>query len=168
MASQTLSWAILAPSWPHLAAKFAHFAAILGSPRLSKIGQNLPRQPPGHFSSKGRLQDLPDPLQASIFQVSGSIFATFLARFFLGFCFQFLPFSMDFLRRLTEEAQLERKGPAVLAAGVFDKSLHKKCFRKTFLLKKVTPFFFKTVFRKQNLSIRCSYCSGHGSGRCSS
>ena len=27
---------------------------------------------------------------------------------------------MDFLRRLTEEAQLERKGPAVLAAGVFD------------------------------------------------
>ena len=28
---------------------------------------------------------------------------------------------MDFLRGLTEEAQLERKGPAVLAAGVFDK-----------------------------------------------
>ena len=27
---------------------------------------------------------------------------------------------MDFLRGLTEEAQLERKGPAVLAAGVFD------------------------------------------------
>ena len=27
---------------------------------------------------------------------------------------------MGFLRGLTEEAQLERKGPAVLAAGVFD------------------------------------------------
>ena len=101
MASQALSWAILAPSWPHLAAKFAHLAAILGSPRLSKIGQNLPRQPPGHFSS-------------------GVDFSTCLGRFFLDFCFQFLAFSMDFLRGLTEEAQLERKGPAVLAAGVFD------------------------------------------------
>ena len=28
---------------------------------------------------------------------------------------------MDFKRRLTETGKLERKGPAVLAAGVFDK-----------------------------------------------
>ena len=38
----------------------------------------------------------------------------------MDFCFQFLAFSMDFLRGLTEEAQLERKGPAVLVVGVFD------------------------------------------------
>ena len=39
----------LGPSWPHLGAKFGHLAAILGIPRLSKIGPNRPRQPPGHF-----------------------------------------------------------------------------------------------------------------------
>ena len=67
MARRAPSWAILASSWPPLAAKFGHLAAILGIPRLSQIGQNLPRQPPGHFSSQGRPQELPDPLQASIF-----------------------------------------------------------------------------------------------------
>ena len=73
MARQAPSWAILAPSWPHLGAKFGHLAAILGIPRLSKIGQNRPRQPASRFSCQDRFQDLPDPLQTSIFTVFGPI-----------------------------------------------------------------------------------------------
>ena len=101
MASQALSWAILAPSCPHLAAKFAQLAAILGSPRLSKIDQNLPRQPPGHFSSQWSPPRPPRPPPGLDFPGFGVDFSTFLARFFLGFCFQFLAFSVDFLRGLT-------------------------------------------------------------------
>ena len=73
MASQAPSWAILARSWPHLGAKFGHLAAILGIPRLSKICQNRTRQPASRFSCQDRFQDLPDPLQTSIFTVFGPI-----------------------------------------------------------------------------------------------
>ena len=38
---------------------------------------------------------------------------------------------MDFKRRLTEKGKLERKGPAVLAAGVFDKKKWSKIDPKT-------------------------------------
>ena len=75
----------LKPSWRHLGAKFGHLAAILGIPRLSKIGQHRPRQPPRRFSCQGRFQNLPDPLQISIFIVFGTILGHMFANFLKTF-----------------------------------------------------------------------------------
>ena len=118
MASQALSWAILAPSCRQVRPSCCHFglpAPVQNRPKSAKTAswtfffQRSPPRPPR-------------PPPGLDFPGFGVDFSTFLARFFLGFCFPFLAFSMDFLRRLTEEAQLERKGPAVLAAGFFDVS----------------------------------------------
>ena len=108
--------AILPPSCRQVRPTCCHFglpAPVQNRPKSAKTAswtfffQRSPPRPPR-------------PPPGLDFPGFGVDFSTFLARFFLGFCFQFLAFCMDFLRGLTEEAQLERKGPAVLAAGVFD------------------------------------------------
>ena len=70
------------PTWPDK----PHLAAILAIPRLSKICQNRPRQLPRRFSCQGRFQDLPDPLQTSIFMVFGTIFKHIFVNFLKTFC----------------------------------------------------------------------------------
>ena len=119
MASQAPSWAILAPSWPHVGAKFGHLAAILGIPRLSKIGQNRPRQPPRRFSCQGGPQDLPDPLQTSIFMVFGTIFGhifdNFLKTFWKDSVSNFKA-SLKISLRISSEAG----GGGTRPQGVFD------------------------------------------------
>ena len=66
------------PSWPHLGAILAPTCPHLGpfgrDFGRSEPGQNRPRQILRDFSSQGRPQELPDPLQSLIFHVFGSIF----------------------------------------------------------------------------------------------
>ena len=77
LAILALAWPILAPSWPQLGAVLAHLGEILVDPSPAKITQNQSRQLLVDFSSQGRPQELPDPLQTSIFQDLGTIFCTF-------------------------------------------------------------------------------------------
>ena len=74
MAILAPTWRILAPSWLQLAAVLALLGEILVDPRPAKIHQNRPKQFLTGFPSQDRPQELPDPLQTSIFQVFGSIF----------------------------------------------------------------------------------------------
>jgi hypothetical protein len=67
----------LAPSWLQLGPILAQFGEILADPSPAKIDQNQSRQLLRHFLSQGRPQELPDPLQTSIFQVFRSIFQRF-------------------------------------------------------------------------------------------
>ena len=77
MAILAPTWSILAPSWLQLGPILAHLGEILLDPSAAKINKNRPRQLFIHFSFQGHLQELPDPLQTSIFQVLGSILDTF-------------------------------------------------------------------------------------------
>ena len=77
MAILAPTWGILAPSWLQLGPILAQFGEILADPSPAKIDQNLPGQLLRDFSPPGRPQELPDPLQTSIFQVFGTIFKTF-------------------------------------------------------------------------------------------
>ena len=81
MAILAPTWGILAPSWLQLGPILAQFGEILADPSPAKIDQNLPGQLLKDFSPPGRPQELPDPLQTSIFQVFGSIFNTFSSIF---------------------------------------------------------------------------------------
>ena len=74
MAILAPTWGILAPSWLQLGPILAQFGEILADPSPAKIDQNQPGQLLIDFSSQGRPQELPDPLQTSIFQVFGPIF----------------------------------------------------------------------------------------------
>ena len=67
---------ILAPSWLQLGSNLTQFGEILADPSPAKIDQNLPGQLLRDYSFPGRPQELPDPLQTSIFQVFGTIFKT--------------------------------------------------------------------------------------------
>ena len=81
MAILAPTWGILAPSWLQLGPILAQFGEILADPSPAKIDQNLPGQLLRDFSPPGRPQELPDPLQTSIFQVFGTIFKTFSSIF---------------------------------------------------------------------------------------
>ena len=81
MAILAPTWGILAPSWLQLGPILAQFGEILADPSPAKIDQNLPGQLLRDFSSPGRPQELPDPLQTSIFQVLGTILKTFSSIF---------------------------------------------------------------------------------------
>ena len=113
----------LRPSWRHVSSILAPSSPILlpfwaarACPKSAKICQDslqvifLPKVAPKTSQTPSRPRF--SSFRGRVFNLSGSIF--------LDFCFQFLAFCMDFLRGLTEEVQLERKGPAVLASGVFD------------------------------------------------
>ena len=76
MAILAPTWKLLAPSWLQLGAILANLGEILVDPSPAKINQDQPRQLLRDFSSQGRPQELPDPLQTSIFQVLGSVFKT--------------------------------------------------------------------------------------------
>ena len=77
MAILAPTWGILAPSWLQLGPILAQFGEILADPSPAKIDQNQPGQLSRDFSSQGRPQELPDPLQTSIFHVFGTIFKPF-------------------------------------------------------------------------------------------
>ena len=77
MAILAPTWRILAPSWLQLGSNLAQFGEILADPSPAKIDQNQPGQLLRDSLSQGRPQELPDPLQTSIFQVFGTIFKTF-------------------------------------------------------------------------------------------
>ena len=64
MAILAPTWSILVPSWLQLGPILAHLSEILVDPSPAKIHQNQPRQIFREFSSQGRSQDLPDPLEA--------------------------------------------------------------------------------------------------------
>ena len=81
MAILAPTWGILAPSWLQLGLILDQFGEILADPSAAKIDQNLPGQLLRDFSPPGRPQELPDPLQTSIFQVFGTIFKTFSLNF---------------------------------------------------------------------------------------
>ena len=73
MPSRWPSWHQLGASWRHLGPNLAPSWAIWAT-FGSKIDQNRPRQLLKDLSSRGRPQELPDPLQTSIFQVFRIIF----------------------------------------------------------------------------------------------
>ena len=102
MAILAPTWPILAPSWPQLGAVLAHLGEILVDPSPAKIDQNQPRQLLVDFSSQGRPQELPDPLQTSIFQDFGTIFDTFFIelskRIFIDSALKFTTLRMYFLK----------------------------------------------------------------------
>ena len=108
--------AILAPSWRQVRPSCRHFghpAPVQNRPKSAKTASwtfSFPRSPPR----------APRPPPGIDFLAFGIDFSRFLGRFVGDFRFQVRPFSMDFERRLTETGKLERKGPAVLAAGVFN------------------------------------------------
>ena len=77
MAILAPTWGILAPSWFQLGPILAQFGEISADPSPAQIDQNLSGQLLRDFSSPGRPQELPDPLQTAIFQVFGNIFKTF-------------------------------------------------------------------------------------------
>ena len=81
MAILAPTWKLLAPSWLQVGAILPHLGEILVDPSPAKIDQNQPRQLLRDFLSQGRPQELPDPLQTSIFQVSRSIFQRFSSIF---------------------------------------------------------------------------------------
>ena len=110
------SWRHLGPIMPPSSPILLPFWAARACPKSAKICQDslqvifLPKVAPKTSQTPSRPRF--SSFRGRVFNLSGSIF--------LDFCFQFLAFCMDFLRGLTEEVQLERKGPAVLASGVFD------------------------------------------------
>ena len=73
MAILAPTWRLLAPSWLQVGAILPHLGETLVDPSPAKIDQNRPRQLLIDFLSQGRPQELPDPLQTSIFQVFSSI-----------------------------------------------------------------------------------------------
>ena len=75
------TWSILAASWLQLGPILAHLGEIFDDPSPAKIDQNRLRQIFREFWCQGRSQDLPDPLQTSIFQVLGPIFGNFSSIF---------------------------------------------------------------------------------------
>ena len=77
MAILAPTWRLLAPSWLQVGAILPHLGEILVDPSPAKIDQNQPRQLLKDLLSQGRPQELPDPLQTSIFQVFRSIFQRF-------------------------------------------------------------------------------------------
>ena len=107
---------ILGPSWRHLAPfgrDFGRSEPVQNRPKSAKTASwpfFFPRSPP-------RAPRHPPGIDFLAFRVD---FSGFLDRFSLDFRFQFRPFSMDFQMEAIEKAKLERKGPPVLAAGVFE------------------------------------------------
>ena len=97
----------------HLGAILAHLGEILVDLSLAQIHPNQPRQLLVDFSSQGRPQELPDPLQTSIFQDLGAIFDTFLLdfskRIFIDSALKFTTLRMHFLNFLWKCSS--RKGP---------------------------------------------------------
>ena len=81
MAILAPTWRLLAPSWLQVGAILPHLGEILVDPSPAKIDQNQPRQLLRDFLSQGRPQELPDPLQTSIFQVFRSIFQRYSSIF---------------------------------------------------------------------------------------
>ena len=113
----------LGPSWRQLGRILAPSSVILlpfwasrACPKSAQIGQDsllaifLPKVAPksSQTPSKPRFFSF----QARFFKLSGQIF--------VGFSLPVSTFLHGLPRGLTEKAKLERKGPAVLAAGVFD------------------------------------------------
>ena len=99
MAILAPTWGILAPSWLQLGPILAQFGEILADPSPAKIDQNLPGQLLRDFSPPGRPQELPDPLQTSIFKVFGIIFKVFVnfsKHFFIDSAIKILNFFNTF------------------------------------------------------------------------
>ena len=71
-------WRLLAPSWLQVGAILPHLGEILVDPSPAKIDQNQPRQLLRDFLSQGRPQELPDPLQTSIFKFWASLLERFV------------------------------------------------------------------------------------------
>ena len=120
MAILAPTWSILAPSWAQLGAILGHLGDILVDPSPAKIDQNRPRQLLVDFSSQGRPQELPDPLQTLIFQDLGTIFDTFFVNlskhFSFRFCFKvymcFLNFLWERSSRKVPKGRGRRYSPA--------------------------------------------------------
>ena len=99
MAILAPTWKLLAPSWLQLGAILPHLGEILVDPSPAKIDQNQPRQLLRDFLSQGRPQELPDPLQTSIFQVFKYIlkdFVYFSERLFIDSAFKVYNFLNTF------------------------------------------------------------------------
>ena len=132
MAILAPTWRILAPSWLQLGSNLAQFGEILADPSPAKIDQNLPGQLLRDFSPPGRPQELPDPLQTSIFQVFGTIFKTFSLifqnTFFIDSALKvynfFNTFSLIFFASVTLESSRREGGGGTRPQGVFDNNIY--------------------------------------------
>ena len=128
MAILTPTWRLLAPSWLQVGAILPHLGEILVDPSPAKIDQNQPRQLLRDFLSQGRPQELPDPLQTSIFQVFRSIFQRFSSifqnnfyRFRFGKIKAFLThLFFNFLWERSSRKVPKGGGGGTRAQGVFD------------------------------------------------
>ena len=121
------TWGLLAPSWLQVGAILPHLGEILVDPSPAKIDQNRPRQLLRHFLSQGRPQELPDPLQTSIFQVFRSLFKGFRQFFgtpFDRFRFKVYSFSkhlfFNFLWERASRKVPKGGGGGTRPQGVFD------------------------------------------------
>ena len=118
----------MASSWLQLAPILRHLVEILLDPSPAKIDQNQPRQLLKDFWCQGRPQDLPDPLQTSIFKDFGMHFSIFLVNFskdsFIDSAFDFNAVLKDFSSNLFCSTLLERSrregGGGTRPQGVFD------------------------------------------------
>ena len=132
MAILAPTWSILAPSWRQFGAILAHLGEIFVDPSPAKIGQNQPRQLLRDFSSQGRPQELPDPLQTLIFQDLRTIFDTFFVNlskhFSFRFCFKvymcFLNFLWERSSRKVPKGRGRRYSPAGRLRFVFISYTH--------------------------------------------
>ena len=127
MAILAPNWRILAPSWLQLGPILTQFGEILADPSPAKIDQNLRGQLLRDFSPPGRPQELPDPLQTSIFQVFWTIFLTFSSIFkhlFIDFAIKvhnfFNTFSLIFFGSVPLESSRREGGGGTRPQGVFD------------------------------------------------
>ena len=100
------SWRQLGPIMPPSSPILLPFWAPRACPKSAKICQDSLQV---IFRPKVAPKTSQTPSRPRFSSFRGH-FSTCLGQFFLDFCFQFLAFSMDFLRGLTEEAQQERKG----------------------------------------------------------
>ena len=129
MAILAPTWRLLAPSWLQVGPILPHLGESLVDPSPAKIdqNQNQPRQLLRDFLSQGRPQELPDPLQTSIFQVFRSIFQMVFVNFsehlFMDSALKFTAFKHLFFNFLWERSS--RKVPkggggGTRPQGVFD------------------------------------------------
>ena len=113
----------LGPNLEALGAILPHLGEILVDPSPAKIDQNHPRQLSRDFLLQGRPQELPDPLQTSIFHVFKYIFQRFSSflseQLFIDSAIVFNTFSLIFfgcgpLERSWGAAVLARRASSII------------------------------------------------------
>ena len=128
MAILAPTWRILAPSWLQLGPILAQFGEISADPSPAKIDQNLPGQLLRDFSPPGRPQELPDPLQTSIFSSFWDhfkdVFVNFSEHLFIDSALKvynfFNTFSLIFFGSVPLESSRREGGGGTRPQGVFD------------------------------------------------